>query len=175
MGSTSSTGVSVPLVTTRARLHQFLPNVGAFFGALGSQPQNDERRVGRAVDALHGSDDTQLREARNIGGVEMLRMLDAPAEACLFGMFFEDGFKDVQHFAIGAIADGVDAKLIAVRDGKLGGFADIGGVFGGETRGRLRGRSEYGSSIQAPREPSAPSIMRLMARTVKWSSAAPMV
>ena len=28
-------------------------------------------------------------------------------------------------------------------------------------------RSAYGSSIQAPRDPSAPSIARLIARTVK--------
>ena len=85
------------------------------------------------MDALHGRDHAQLRKARYVGCAKMLRMLDPPAQGFLFGMFLEDGLKNVQHFAIGAIADGVHAELIAVRDGKLGGLADIGRILGSET------------------------------------------
>ena len=80
------------------------------------------------MDALHGRDDAQFAEARNIGGVEMLRMLDAPAQVLLVGMLVEDALVDIEHFAVGAVADGVDAELMSCRDGDLRGLANIGGI-----------------------------------------------
>ena len=80
--------------------------------------------------ALHGGDDAELSEARDIGGVEVLRVLDAPAKVLLIGVGLEGVFEDVEGLAVGAIADGVDAELVAVLDGEFGGLADVGGVVG---------------------------------------------
>ena len=84
------------------------------------------------MDALHGGDDAELSEARNIGGVDVLRMLDAPAQVLLIGVGLEGVFEDVEGFAIGAVADGVDAELEAVLDGEFGGLAYVGGIVGVE-------------------------------------------
>ena len=82
------------------------------------------------MDALHGGDDAELSEARNVGGVDVLGVLDAPAQVLLVGVGFEGVFEDVEGFAVGAIADGVDAELEAVLDGEFGGLADVGGIVG---------------------------------------------
>src|ERR1039458_3630651 len=111
-------------------LHQFLPDVGAFLGALGAETEEDIGGVGGAMDALHGGDDAELSEARDIGGVEVLRVLDAPAEVLFIRVCFEGVLEDVEGFAVGAVADGVDAELEAVLDGEFGGLADVGGVVG---------------------------------------------
>ena len=58
----------------------------------------------------------ELPEARDVGSVEVLRVLDAPAKILLVGVRLERLLEDVQGFAIRAIADGVDAQLIAVGD-----------------------------------------------------------
>ena len=84
------------------------------------------------MDALHGGDHAELAEARDIGGADVLRMLDAPAQILLVGVGFEGVFEDVERFAIGAVADGVDAELEAVLDGEFGGLADVGGIVGVE-------------------------------------------
>ena len=73
-----------------------------------------------------------LSEARNVGGVEVLGVLDAPAKVLLIGVGLEGVFEDVEGFAVGAVADGVDAELEAVLDGEFGGLADVGGVVGVE-------------------------------------------
>src|ERR1035441_6032179 len=80
--------------------------------------------------ALHGGDDAELSEARNVGGAEVLGMLDAPAQVLLVGVSFEGVLEDVEGFAVGAVADGVDAELEPVLDGELGGLAYVGGVVG---------------------------------------------
>ena len=49
----------------------------------------------------------------------MLRVLDAPAQVLLIGMRLERPLVDIQHLAIGAVADGVNAKLKIVRDGQF--------------------------------------------------------
>ncbi len=56
------------------------------------------------MDALHCSEDAKFREAGNIRWIDMLRVLDSPTQVSLAGEYF---FIDIEHFAIGAIADGV--------------------------------------------------------------------
>ena len=102
--------------------HTYAPSSARF----APEPQQHVGRVGRAVDSLHRGDHAQLAEARDIGGAEVLRMLDAPAQVLLVGMRFEGVLEDVERFAIGAVADGVDAQLVPVLDGQLRRLANIG-------------------------------------------------
>src|ERR1022692_2991657 len=80
--------------------------------------------------ALHGGDDAELSETRDIGRAEVLGVLDAPAQVLLLGVGFEGLLEDVEGFAVGTVADGVDAELEPVRDGEFGGLAYVGGVVG---------------------------------------------
>jgi hypothetical protein len=87
------------------------------------------------VNSLHRGDDAEAAEAWDVGGVDVLRVLDAPAEVLFVGMRLEGLLEDVERFAIGAVADGVDAELVAVLNGELGGLADVGGIVGVEAGG----------------------------------------
>ena len=80
------------------------------------------------MDALHGRDHAQLAETGDIGGAQVLGVLDAPAEILLIGMGLERRFENVQGFAVGAVADGMHTELKAVLYGEFGGPADIRGV-----------------------------------------------
>ena len=55
-------------------------------------------------------------EARDVGGAEVLRVLDPPPQilAVLLRMPLERLFEDVQRLAVAAVADGVDRHLVAV-------------------------------------------------------------
>src|ERR1039458_4946744 len=80
--------------------------------------------------ALHGGDDAELSETRDVGGAEVLGVLDAPPQVLLVGVGFEGVLENVEGFAVGAVADGVDAELEPVLDGEFGGLAYVGGVVG---------------------------------------------
>ncbi len=103
------------------------------------------------MDALHGSDHAQFREARNVGWIDMLRMLDAPSQGFLIRMLLEDGFVYIQHFAICAITDGVDAELIAVGNRELRGLPYIGRILRREPRSVRSSRRQVGVRLQHPR------------------------
>ena len=68
-----------PIRHHRARLLQLLPDVGALFGAPRAEAREHVWRVRRAVDSLHRGDHAQLPESRDVGGAEVLGVLDAPA------------------------------------------------------------------------------------------------
>ena len=76
----SSTGASVPLAMIAPGLHQLLPDVGAFLGALRPEPRQHVRRVRGGVNPLHRRDHAELPEARDVGGADVLRVLDPPAQ-----------------------------------------------------------------------------------------------
>ena len=100
-------------------------------------------------------------------GAEVLRVFDAPAQILLVGVGLECRFVDVQRFPVGAIADGMHAELVAVvLERERGGLRNARRL-SVVLRPVLSGLSLYGSSSHAPRDPSAPSIDRLIARTVR--------
>src|SRR6266540_145856 len=113
-----------PVRHDRAGLHQLLPDVGALRGTPVSQARGDEDRVRRAVDPLHGGDDAELAEARDVGRAQVLRVLDAPADVLLVGVGLEGGLEDVQGLVVGPVADGVYAELVGVGHGELRGLLD---------------------------------------------------
>ncbi len=75
------------------------------------------------MDGLHRRDHPELGEARDVLGVEVLGVLDAPAQVRRLGVRREGLLVDVEHLAVGAVADGVDAHLVAVLDRELGDLA----------------------------------------------------
>ena len=135
------------------------------------------------MDRLHRRDDAKLAEAGNIGSAEVLRVLHAPAQILAVAVVLpERGLVDVQHLAIGAIANGVDAQLHAVIDRDLRGLGqrlngrrhESGAL--GLVAVRLEqpraARTERaigagGNALQGlPPATSAPSATTLIARTV---------
>ena len=82
------------------------------------------------MNPLHGRHHAQLPEARDVGRAQVLRVLHPPAQVLLFGMLAKHPLVDVQHLAVGPVADGVNTELIPVLNGQLRGLADIGRVFG---------------------------------------------
>ena len=65
---------------------------------------------------LHRGDDVEPGEARDVGCVEDLRVLDAHAQIARAGTSRCTRSNDVERDAVGAIADGVDAGLEPARD-----------------------------------------------------------
>ena len=59
-------------------------------------------------------------------GVKVLRVLDAPAQVLALGARLEGRLEEVQGLAVGPVADGVDAELVAVGEGQPGGLLDHG-------------------------------------------------
>src|SRR5690606_20358675 len=109
------------------RFHEALPDVGTITGALVAETLWHVRRVRRAVNALHRRDDTELAETRDIVGMQVLRVLDAPAQvATVPAGVPERRFVDIEYLAVGAVANRVDVQL------KVVGNSDFGGA-----RGRL--------------------------------------
>jgi hypothetical protein len=125
------------------------------------------------VDALHRGDHAELAEARDVGGVEVLRVLDAPAQVLAVRRRPRTPLEDVERLAVGAVADGVHAELVAVLEASFGGrsMSSTGVVLSPvlSSAGRRRARAARRRAA-----PSAPSIERLMARTVRkplpWST-----
>src|SRR5689334_14244099 len=77
------------------------------------------------MNGLHARDDAHLAEARDVARVEMLRMLDAPAQrVALYMMLIEELLEEVERLAVGAIADGVYGDLIAMSDPELRDLSD---------------------------------------------------
>ncbi|KKK77183.1 hypothetical protein LCGC14_2856170, partial [marine sediment metagenome] len=74
--------------------------------------------VRRGVDPLHGGDDAHLAEPRDVVGMEVLGVLDAPAEARLPRIGCKGALVDVQHFPVRPVADGVGVELKSVLDGE---------------------------------------------------------
>ena len=64
--------------------------------------------------ALHRRDDTELGKPWDVVWVEMLSMLDAPAEVPPSQACAERPFEQVERLPIGAVADGVNAQLEAI-------------------------------------------------------------
>ena len=60
----------------------------------------------------------------------MLGVFDAPAEIVLVRMRVECFLVNIQHFAVGAIANGVDAELETVSNGDIGSLANRFHFFG---------------------------------------------
>ena len=77
------------------------------------------------MDTLHGGYHTQLTEAGDIRGMEMLGVLDSPALVFLFRIFFKRSLIDVQSFMIASIADGMYTELKVILDGNSGGLCDF--------------------------------------------------
>ena len=111
MGSTSSTGASVPLATIAPDFISFCQTYAPSFAPASRRAAQHIGRVGRAVNPLHRGDDAERAEARDVGGAEMLRVLDAPAQVLLVGLALKTSSKMFERLAIGAVADGVDAEL----------------------------------------------------------------
>ena len=96
------------------------------------------------MDPLHRRDHAELSEARDVCGAQVLRVLDAPAEILEIGTRLERLFVNVEHFAIGAIADRVHAQLHAVLQGETGNLRN--------TLGRRRRQADAGRRITVRRE-----------------------
>ena len=64
--------------------------------------------------ALHRRDHAELLEARYVSRIDVLCVLDAPAQVVLVGIVAEDALVDVEHLTIRAIANRVDVHLIVV-------------------------------------------------------------
>jgi hypothetical protein len=71
------------------------------------------------VDPLHRRDHAELPEPRDVGRVEVLRVLDPPPQISFLRMPLEGLLVNVQNLAVAAIADRMDAQLIVVLDRKL--------------------------------------------------------
>src|SRR5262245_64675973 len=80
------------------------------------------------MNTLHRGDDAQLAEARDIGSINMLRVLDPPTQLARIGAAREGALENIEHFAIGAISDSVNTKLESVLQREVGGLADVRGV-----------------------------------------------
>ena len=78
------------------------------------------------MDALHGGDDAELGEARDVRGVQVLRVLHPPPKTLQVRVGHKGTLEDVQGFPIGAVADGVDAELKPVLGRKARGLVDLG-------------------------------------------------
>ena len=77
------------------------------------------------MDALHGGDDAQAAEARDVFGGDVLRVLDAPAQVIAGdARLGPDALIEIEHLAVGAVADGVGVHLKAMLQGDAGGFLD---------------------------------------------------
>ena len=71
--------------------------------------------------SLHSGGDTQLGKAWDICRIDVLCMLNAPAQFLTIDAgLFEHALVDVERLAIGALADGMSVDLEAVLDGELG-------------------------------------------------------
>ena len=91
---------------------------GAGTGTVVTQPVDNERCVRCAVVRLHRCDDTQFRKARDVSGMQVLRVFHSPAQVLPVRKTAEDGLIQVQHFAVRAVSDRVRAQLEVMFDGQ---------------------------------------------------------
>ena len=111
-----------PVDDDGAGLHQLLPDVRAFFRALGAEARRHIRRIGGGVNALHRRNHAEPAKPRNVIAMNVLRVLHAPSKVLAVPVVLPEGlFIDVQHFAVGAVADRMQAQLIAMVDRQLRG------------------------------------------------------
>src|SRR5215213_3111117 len=98
----------------RSGLQQTLPCIRAF-ETTQAQSARRKEEIADGVRGLHGRDDTEACEARDVRGVENLRVLDAPARLADLSLRGRHGseslFVEVKGNAIGAITDGVRFDL----------------------------------------------------------------
>ena len=85
-----------------------------------------EEQVGRVhvvggVDGLHAGRDAKLRQPRQVGGVDDLHVLDAVRHRRRRGRL-RQFLEDVEHHAVGSVADGMHAD----REAQLAGLAELG-------------------------------------------------
>ena len=77
------------------------------------------------MNPLHRGDNAQAREARDVVGVQMLGVLDAPTQfAAIDAGILERPLIDVEHFAVGTISDGMCVELKTVLDRNRGRLLD---------------------------------------------------
>ena len=117
------------------------------------------------MNSLHRRDDAERAKSRDVLRAEMLRVLDAPADVLLIRIGDEDPLEQIQRLPVRTVANCVHAQLEIVLDGELRGLFDVRDWR--RVQAGAVGLSAYGSSIHAPRDPSAPSICFLIARTVR--------
>lgn len=100
------------------------------------------------MDGLHGRDDPKPSKSWNVNGINLLGVLDAPTQlfAVQARVLLEYGFINVERFPVGAVPNGMNAKLEIVLDGESGRFEYV--------------------ARWLDIEPSAPSMNFLMALTV---------
>src|SRR6266849_3104126 len=94
---------------TRSAFFQSGPGVSAL-DTFGTDAGFRPAHVGGLMRGLHGGDDFELGEAREIFWGDDLRVLDAVAAVAL-AIGFCDGFENVERDAVGAVADGVEVEL----------------------------------------------------------------
>ena len=98
----------------RARVEQFAPNIRTLARALLAEAGENIGSIGGAMYSLHRGNHAQFAEPRDILRAQMLRMFDAPAQVLLFGMLLERALKEIEHFTIATVANGVDAELKSI-------------------------------------------------------------
>ena len=124
IGDTSSTGASVPLRMRAPVSRSFRHDVGPLGHARVAEALRGPGPVRGAVDPLHGGEDAQLPEARDVRGVEDLRVLDAEAGVLRRRVLAEGRLVGVEHDPVGAVPDGVGPDLEAVGEGEARGLQD---------------------------------------------------
>ena len=92
---------------------QRLPHVGALARAGLADALRDPRHVRRGMRRLHRGDDVERGEPRDVAGAQDLRMLVAHAQRAAARHLALQLLEQVQDGGVGAIADRVDAGLVA--------------------------------------------------------------
>ena len=112
----SSTGASVPLAITAPDFISFCQTYAPSSARFGPRRASTNGGVRRRVDALHRGDDAEPAEPRDVGGADVLGVLDPPAQlpAVLLRVLLERLLEDVQRLAVAAVADRVHRHLVVV-------------------------------------------------------------
>jgi len=103
------------------------------------------------MNALHRCNDAEFCEAGDVVTMNMLGVLNPPAEVAARGVACESLLIDVEHFAVGPVADGVNAQLEVVIDRQAGRLRDA--FDGGCVESAAAG--EVGVGFQKPGTPRA--------------------
>ena len=148
-----------------ALVEESAPGIGAF-EAFRADTRLRHILVAGRMGRLHGCDQIQLLETRNVGQSDDLGMFDAiaqlPAADGPVG-----GLEGIEHLMIGRIADGVNIDLVACLHGGLDLVLHLGLRHEQETV--LVRLVRVGARSAAPRLPKAPSANSLTERTVSRS------
>ena len=162
-----------PAGDMRTRIQQRLPGISPH-QPLIAQPSRSEMQITDGVRGLEGSDHTQLRKARNVGRIDDLAVLVAPArfgQSAFFRRHLSQGFLDpVQEVPVAAVADGVDIhlhpvaqglghqrdRLVRLGDCQSGGFRTI----GIRLQQRCAARAQRAVHVQLHRPRDHPPVIR---------------